>query len=158
MKKLIEVAVLGLMLLAITAPITKPIWAQFKPQGTIVQGVTPALGVVPVQVNSSGVVQTNIASSSAQPVTWGTTSSVSVTNAGTVQLLPANANRKGLIIQNTSTLYNVYIDNYSPVTATSGLTLYPGNNLTLTTAVPSGAWYALGSSATAAVVQAKEAQ
>jgi len=54
--KLIEVAVLGLMLLAITAPITKPIWAQFKPQGTIVQGVTPSLGVVPMSVDASGIV------------------------------------------------------------------------------------------------------
>ena len=156
--KLIEVAVLGLMLLAITAPITKPIWAQFKPQGTIVQGVTPSLGVVPMSVDASGVVQTNITGTSAQPVTWNTASAVSVTNAGTSLLIAANPSRKGLIIQNTSTLYGVCIGTNTPVSCSASLQLPAGGNMTLTQAVPSNAWYGIGTSSVAATVVSKDAQ
>jgi len=134
MKKMLINLVLALAIgipsIVLTGTMTKPLWAQ----------------------------ATTLITTTTQPVTWNTTSSVSVTNAGTSLLIAANPYRKGLIIQNTSTLYNVYIDNYSPVTATSGLILYPGNNLTLTGAVPGGAWYGLGSSSVAAIVQVKDAQ
>lgn len=157
-KRLIEVAVLGLMLLVITAPVTKRVWSQFKPQGTIVQGVTPSLGVVPMSVDASGVVQTNITSTSAQPVTWNAASAVSVTNAGTSLLIAANTSRKGLIIQNESTLYYICFGTNSPVSCTTSLQLAPGANMTLTQAVPSNAWYGIGTSSVAATVVSKDAQ
>jgi len=156
-KRLIEVAVLGLMLLVITAPVTKRVWSQFKPQGTIVQGVTPSLGVVPMSVDASGVVQTNIKGTSAQPVTWNALISTVVSTTVTSQLIAANASRKGLMIQNESTLYTLWIDNYSPVVAGAALQIPPGNNMTLTQAVPSGAWYGIMSGGSATVV-AKDAQ
>src|SRR5208282_4741714 len=39
--------------------VNRSVIAQFKPQGTIIQGVTSGLAVVPVQVDASGVLQTN---------------------------------------------------------------------------------------------------
>ena len=133
MKKMLINLVLALAIgipsIVLTGTMTKPLWAQ----------------------------ATTLITTTTQPVTWNTTSSVSVTNAGTSLLIAANPSRKGLIIQNESTLYYVCFGTNSPVSCTTSLQLPPGGSMTLTQAVPSNAWYGIGTSSVASVVVVQEA-
>lgn len=134
-KRIAEVVVLGLLLVAITAPVTKQVWSQAAPiRGEVSAGVYEN-----IKSDGSGRVLT------VNNSTY-TFSSVSTTNAATTQLLPANTARKALVIQNTSTAYNLYVGTTSPVSATSGLTLVPGASFFVTSNVPTNTWYALGTS------------
>jgi len=134
MKKMLINLVLALAIgipsIVLTGTMTKPLWAQ----------------------------ATTLITTTTQPVAWNTSSAVSVTNAGTSLLIAANPNRKGLIIQNTSALYGVCIGTNTPVSCSASLQLPAGGNMTLTQAVPSNAWYGIGTSSVAATVVSKDAQ
>lgn len=150
-KRILEVCILGALLLAITSPVTKQLFAQAAP----IRGEVSAGNYENLKSDGSGRLLTNSGQSS--PVTASYTfSTVAVTNAGTFSLVAANTSRKGLLIQNNSTLYNIYVGTTSPVTSTSGITLVPGASFFSTYNPPSNAFFALGTSSVAATTQVGE--
>ena len=152
-KKVFEVLVLGAILLAVTSPITKQLWAQAAPiRGEVSDGNYQNL-----KSDGSGRLLVNSSTASNVTSTY-TFSTVAVTNAGTFALTPANTSRKAILVQNNSTVYNIYVGTTSPVTSTSGITLVPGASFFTSNNAPSNAFYALGTSSVAATTQVGEGQ
>lgn len=166
-KRIAEVLFLGLLLLGVTAPSAPWLLAQST---AIIKGERAVGSYENIKSDGSGRLLVNTtglsgvtATGGALPVTISnvtatyTFSSVAVT-AATKQITGVSTSRKALLVQNNSTLYNMYIGNASPVTATSGFTLVPGASFFATQAVPSSAWYVLGTSSVTGTVQIGEAQ
>jgi len=171
MHKVIEVIVLGLLLVAVTAPVAYKSFAQTSIiKGEVATGVyenvkTDGTGRLQVTSGGDGISLSGVtASSGTIPVTISnvnatatyTFSSISVTSV-TKQLTLASTARKALLLQNNSTSYNMYVGNSSPVTATSGFTLIPSASFFVTQAVPASAWFVLGASAVSGTIQVGEA-
>ncbi len=150
-KKSAEIAVLGALLVVVTSPITYKAFSQAAPiRGQVSAGVYENLvsdGAGHLIVNTAGV-------SSVGNTVAMTFSGVNLTNAGTTQLIAANALRKSLLIQNKSTTLNMSVGVTSPVTATNSLDLVPGASYYTTYNASTQAWYGIGAAAgiTSAVV------
>jgi hypothetical protein len=144
MKRLYEVVILGALLLLVTSPITKPLWAQLALQGT----------ATTLQTTGGNFIQ-SVAN------TTYSFSQVTTGSASAVQALEANTARRGMIIQNQS-LNNIYVGTTSPVSSTSGITLGPTTTSNLPsrwqvdTNAPSGPIFVLGTSTVAQTVSVGE--
>lgn len=186
LRKILEATALAALMLAITLPATKQLWAQFVPQGVLIQGATSALKIVPVQVDNSGVVQispvvtvTAYSVSGVTPIDGATPvtisgvpavtatvanstssltfSQVSVSSASAVQATNANTGRKLMFLKNQSP-DDVYVGTTSPVSATSGFTLNAAEKFQADRNVPTNTFFVLGSSTVAQTVSIGEGQ
>jgi hypothetical protein len=117
-RKLCEVAVLGALLLVITSPVTKAVWAQLV-------------------------------------VTLSPSAHVSVSNAGTTQLIGPNNTRKYLMFQNLDSTNAVEYSTTSPVGSTY-FVLPANGGLYAPTVGVRNSWYAIGLSTAASTVAVQE--
>ena len=120
-------------------------------QGTQILGKNPNLATVPIQTDTAGDLYVVFSGTQAISIvgigatSTATMSSVAPITAATVQMLPANASRKGFVFKNISTSFSGVIASHSPVVATSDIVLQPNDSYVRSFNVPTNAWFASGS-------------
>lgn len=153
-RKLIEVAVCGALLLAITAPITKTVWSQAAPiRAEVSAGVYENL-------KSDGFGKLYISSAYATPALSANCTVSAVTVTSTSQsLISANSARRALMIQNNSfTTPGVAYFNFGATATTAHMRLDTGDSVNFSAVVPTQAVHMIGSIASNTAITAMECQ
>jgi len=153
-RKILEVAVCGALLLAITAPITKPVLSQVAP----IRAEISAGNYENLKSDGSGRLQVIVGAATPALASTCTVSAVTVTNTSQ-SLISANSVRKALMIQNNSyTTPGIVYFNFGATATTASLRLDTGDSATFSDVIPTQAVHMVGSIASNTAVTTMECQ
>ena len=118
-RRIFEIAILGLILVAITSPITKEVFSQVAP----IRGEVSVGNYTNIKAGSDGSLATN----------WsGMYSEGAITVSSVAQtLIPVNSSRRGLVVSNTNNVGAPFYFSFSPITVTRAGFLLSGVGATL---------------------------